>query len=92
MIKPDPKIFSDIASVAGGAVSIVSSMRQQVKQDIKARVDELATRMNWVPREDFENLEAQIQKLASDNEDLKKRLEKLEGKKPATKKTTSKKS
>lgn len=76
MIKPDPKIFDDLSRVAGGAMNVFSAFREQILGDIKARVDEAAARMDLVPREDFERLEAQVKA-------LQKKIDSLEGKKPA---------
>lgn len=84
MIKPDPRIFDDLSRVAGGAMNVFSALREQITNDIKARVEEMATRMDLVPREDFERLEAQVQELQR----------RLDGDKPAKKpaaKTTAKK-
>jgi len=78
-------ILDDIARIAGGAVNVVSGVRQQIRDEVKARVEEMATRLNLVPREDLDILQARIDKLQSDYEDLEKRLEALEGKKPAKK-------
>ena len=62
-MKPDPKIFDDLSRVAGGAMNVFSAFREQILNDIKARVEEVATRMDLVPREDFERLEAQVKAL-----------------------------
>ncbi len=62
-MKPDPRIFDDISRVAGGAMNVFSALREQVTNDIKARVEEMAARMDLVPREDFDRLAAQVQKL-----------------------------
>lgn len=63
MMKPDARIFDDLARMAGGAAGMLDSLRQQIKADIKARVEEMADDMDLVPREDFERLEAQVAKL-----------------------------
>ena len=76
MIKPDPKIFDDLSRVAGGAMNVFSAFREQILSDIKTRVDEAASRMDLVPREDFERLEAQVKA-------LQKKIDAMEGKKPA---------
>ena len=76
MIKPDPKIFDDLSRVAGGAMNVFSAFREQILNDIKTRVDEAASRMDLVPREDFERLEAQVKA-------LQKKIDAMEGKKPA---------
>lgn len=72
-MKPDPKIFDDLSRVAGGAMNVFSAFREQILNDIKARVEEVAARMDLVPREDFERLEAQVKALQ----------QKIDGKKPA---------
>ena len=86
-MKPDPKIFDDLSRVAGGALNVFSAFREQILNDIKARVDEAAERMNLVPREDFERLEARV-------DALQKKLDALSGggkKTPAAKKPVPKK-
>lgn len=75
-MKPDPKIFDDLSRVAGGAMNVFSGFREQILNDIKARVEEVAARMDLVPREDFERLEAQVKALQK----------KIDGDKPAPKK------
>lgn len=90
----DNKLFDDIARVAGGAAGLLASVRQQVAEEIKARIDDFADRADLVPRADLERLEAQVKA-------LQKRIEALEGKKApakaapakkaAAKKTTTKK-
>ncbi len=90
-MKPDSRIFDDIARVAGGAVNIVSGMQQQIRDEIKVRVEEMAAKMDLVPREDFEHVEAMVKKLRAEQENLIKRIDALEGgKKPAAKTKTNK--
>jgi len=83
-MKPDPKIFDDLSRVAGGALNVFSAFREQILGDIKARVDEAADRMNLVPREDFERLEARVASLE------KKLGAAAPAKKPVAKKTAAK--
>ena len=84
--KLDPRFLDDIARVAGGAVNIVSGLQQQLREDLKSRVDDMANRADLVPREDMERAEAMIQKLRSRVDELETRLDKIEGKKaPAAK-------
>lgn len=89
--RPDAKIFDDLAKVAGGAVNMFSGVRQQIEGEIKARIDDMADRLDLVPREDFDRLSALVTKLSA-------RLDVLEGKKikkassqPTKPKTTSRK-
>ena len=75
-------MFDDLSRVAGGAMNVFSGLREQILNDIKARVEEVAARMDLVPREDFDALEARVNA-------LQKRLDAAEGKSAATKKTTA---
>lgn len=98
--KFDPRFLDDIARVAGGAVNIVSGLQQQLREDLRSRVDSMADRADLVPREDLQRAEAMIAKLRSRIDDLEARMDKFEGKKaapakkdvkkPATKKPASK--
>jgi len=72
------KILDDVARMAGGSVSILSGFRGQVKEDIRARLEEAAHRLDLVPREDFERLETMLGQAREEQEALKKRLEALE--------------
>jgi BMFP domain-containing protein YqiC len=73
-MKPDPRIFDDLARMAGGAVNIVSGLQQQVREEIRSRVDEMLTRMDLVPREDFERLEAMVAQLRLRQEELEQQI------------------
>lgn len=74
-------IFGDLAEMAGGAVSLADGMRQNIREEIRLRVQELADKLDFVPREDFDHLEAQLTKAQEELTDIHKRLEKLEKKK-----------
>lgn len=80
MSKPS-QIVDDIAQLAGGAAGLLSSVQKQIRDDIKTRVEEMATRLDLVPREDFERVEALLEKALTDQKEMKQRLEKLEAKK-----------
>jgi BMFP domain-containing protein YqiC len=72
--------MDDIAQLAGGAAGLLGNLQQQLRDDIKARVEEMATRMDLVPREDLERVEGLLQKALDEQKELKKRLEALENK------------
>jgi len=82
-MKPDSKILDDLARVAGGAVNVFSGLQQQIRDDIKSRIDDMATKMDLVPRDDLDRALAQISALRSDVKALEKRVDALSGKKPA---------
>lgn len=93
MVRPklDPRFLDDIARVAGGAVNIVSGLQQQLREDLRCRVDDLADKADLVPREDLERAEAMILNLRQRVDSLEARLVKIEGKKPAAPKTSARK-
>ena len=66
------KLLDDIARTAGGTASIFSGLGRNIRDDIKARIEELALRMDLVPREDFERLEIQVSALEKRITDLEK--------------------
>ncbi len=68
------KIFEDITQLASSAAGLMNDVKTQIHDDVKIRVEEMATKLDLVPREDFEKLEAQVA-------DLTARLKKLEDKK-----------
>jgi len=74
-MKPDPRIFDDLSRVAGGAMNVFSGLREQIMADIKTRFEEMAARMDLVPREDFDRLEAQVKA-------LQKKIDAMGGAKP----------
>lgn len=77
------RILDDMAALAGGAVSLASAARQQIRQELRSRTDSLASRLDLVPREDFERLETLLVRARQEQESLKKRLDALEGAKSA---------
>lgn len=86
--RPDAKMLDDLARVAGGAVNIFSGFQEQIKNDVRARVDDMAARLDLVPRDELDQARAMIEKLRRDMKALEARIDALEsGKKakPATK-------
>jgi BMFP domain-containing protein YqiC len=49
-----PRIFDDIAGVAGGAISALAGLRDEAEAVLRARMDDLIQRMDLVKREEFE--------------------------------------
>lgn len=74
------KILDDVARVAGGTVGALSDLGRSAKQDIRARVEEIADRLDLVPRDEFNRLESMLAQSRAELDDLKKRIEILEKK------------
>ena len=52
---PDrPRIFDDLAGVAGGAFSAIAGIREEAEAVIRARVDETIRKLDLVRRSDME--------------------------------------
>lgn len=60
MMGGDNKFFDDMARMAGGAVNMLSGLQQQIREDVKSRIDEMAAKLDLVPREDLERVEARL--------------------------------
>ena len=75
------RILDDMARLAGGAVSLIGGVGQQAASEMRSRVDDLASDMDLVPREDFKRVEHLLSQSLLRIEALEKRIEKLEKKK-----------
>ena len=49
-----PRIFDDLAGVAGGALSALSGLRDEAEQMVRARVDETIRKLDLVRREELD--------------------------------------
>lgn len=87
MIGNKDRVLDDIARVAGGTISVFSGLSQNIREEIKSRMDETAQRLDLVPREDLERLETM---LAAQNARIEA-LEKQLSAKPVQKNKTAKK-
>jgi BMFP domain-containing protein YqiC len=73
-----PKFFDDLAGVAGGALSALAGLREEVTAMVRARVDEAVRRLDLMKREEFEAM-AELAKRAREHaEALEVRVAALE--------------
>ena len=49
-----PRIFDDIAGVAGGALSALVGIREEIEAVVRARIEETIRRLDLVRRDDME--------------------------------------
>jgi len=73
-----PKFFDDLAGVAGGAMSALAGLREELGALVRARVEEAIRRLDLVKREEFEAVAELARRAKSDVEELEGRLLKLE--------------
>lgn len=67
------KILSDLSKMAVDAMSTFSGLRKEVEVVVGLRVNKIINRMNLVKRDEFEVLKKLVQKLAIENERLRKK-------------------
>ena len=93
-----PRFFDDIAGVAGGAMSALAGLREEVEALARARIDDAIRRLDLVKREELDAMaelaanaragqeaaEAQLQDVLQRLAALEVRVATLETQKPAT--------
>ena len=77
-MQTENRLFDDLARVAGGAFSTLTSLREEVETRVRERVERLLADMDLVPREEFEAVKAMAQKARMEQETLAARLAALE--------------
>tara|TARA_Y100001970_G_scaffold284029_1_gene400540 strand:+ start:1750 stop:2028 length:279 start_codon:yes stop_codon:yes gene_type:complete len=66
------KILSDLSKIAVDAMSTFSGLKKEVETIVSLRVNKVINKMNLVKRDEFEVLKKMVQKMAVENEKLKK--------------------
>lgn len=49
-----PRFFDDLAGVAGGAISALTGLRQELEAIVRARIDEALRALDLIRREEFD--------------------------------------
>lgn len=73
-----PKFLDDIAGVAGGAISAVAGLKEEVASLAKARVEEMVRRLDLVSREEFEAMAELARRARAQADALELRVAALE--------------
>jgi BMFP domain-containing protein YqiC len=73
-----PKFFDDLAGVAGGAISVLAGLREELASMTKARVEEALRRLDLVKREEFEAMAELARRAKAQAEALELRIAALE--------------
>ncbi|MCH7806852.1 MAG: accessory factor UbiK family protein [Proteobacteria bacterium] len=77
-MQTDNPILDDLSKLANGLVATLDSVRKECDAMVRARIERLASEFDLVPRDEFEVLKEMLLKMKAENQDLKKRLGKLE--------------
>ncbi len=75
-----PKLFDDLAGMAGGALSAMSGLREEMNALIRARADEVIRSLDLVRREEFDAVMALASNAKTEAEHLAARVAALEAK------------
>ncbi|CEF53846.1 accessory factor UbiK family protein [Acetobacter ghanensis] len=73
-----PRFFDDLAGVAGGAVSALTGVREEMNAIVRSRVDEVLTSLQVVRREEFEVMRELAAQARIGQENAERRLRELE--------------
>jgi BMFP domain-containing protein YqiC len=77
-----PKFFDDLAGVAGGALSALAGLREELAALVRARVEEAMRKLDLVKREEFEAMAELARRAKTEVEALEARVASLEAPKP----------
>jgi hypothetical protein len=72
------RIFDDIAKVAGGALSALGSLKQEIEGMIRDRLERYMADANFVPRAEFDAVKEMAAKARTENDALEARIAALE--------------
>lgn len=73
-----PRLFDDLAGVAGGAISAIAGVREEANALVRSRVDEALAHLQVVRREEFEVVREMAANARLANEDAERRIAALE--------------
>ena len=84
------KIFDDVSKLMNNALGVAQGAKDEAETAFKSWVDRWMADRDFVTREEFDAVREMAVKAREENADLLARIEALEKKKPAAKRTTSK--
>ena len=73
-----PRFFEDLAGVAGGAISALAGLKDEMEAAIRARVDETIRRLDLVRRDEVEAVTELAANARAGQEAAERRLAELE--------------
>ncbi len=69
------RIFDDLAKVAGGALSALGGLKQEMETLVRDRLERFMAEGNFVRREEFDAVQAMAAAARTEQEQLNKRVE-----------------
>lgn len=86
-MQTENRLFDDLARMANGAFSTISSVREEIETRVRERIERLLADMDLVPREEFEAVKAMAQKARIEQETLAAKVAELEERLAASSRT-----
>ncbi len=77
-MQKDNRFFDDLAKLGTAAAGSVLEMKREIEQAVSAQVEKCASKMNYATSEEVETMRQMQVKIREEQENLSKRLEKLE--------------
>ena len=72
------RLLDDLARVAGGALSTLSGLREEIEARVRERVERMAADMDLIAREEFDAVKAMAAKAREEQEKLGEQVARLE--------------
>ena len=72
------RIFDDMARVAGGALSALTSLKDEIEAMVRERMERFMSEGNFVRRDEFDVVRAMAAEARAEQERLVKRVAELE--------------
>lgn len=72
------RIFDDLARVAGGALSALTSLKDEIEALVRDRMERFMSEGNFVRRDEFDVVRAMAAEARAEQERLAKRVAELE--------------
>lgn len=72
------RLLDDLARLTSGAAGVMAGLRQEIENEVRARLDRLLADIDLVRREEFEVVKAMAAKARAEQEALERRVAALE--------------
>jgi len=77
-MQKDNKFLEDMARMASGAAGGLLDIKRDIEAVVSRELEKLLQKMNLVTKEEFDAVQGMLAKARAEQEEIKKRLEKLE--------------
>ncbi len=77
-MKKKNQFLDDVAKVAGGALSAIGGLKEEVENLVKQRVEKFINRQNLVTREEFDVVKDMLSNMQREQIILKKKLKEFD--------------